>query len=172
MPILTTSSGLVLLAALLPIAAAPIALSPGEVTAYTLAGALVAAFLAVAYMRMRAPKMRDRFWPLAFTTVSAICVGWIIPEPLAWWAVRKGAFTASEVETMPRQIWAGLGLLWGLCGTTVILASIYWAQKKLPSLILQEETASIDLPDGAKLEIKHTKPATPDPASSATNTTP
>ena len=160
MPILTTSSGLVVLAALLPIAAAPIALSPGEVTAYTLAGALVAAFLAVAYMRMKAPKMRDRFWPLAFTVVSAIFVGWIIPEPLAWWAVRKGVFTGSEIEAMPRQIWAGLGLLWGLSGTTVILTAIYWAQKKLPALMTQEEDLPpIELPDGGRLEIKHTKPA-------------
>lgn len=161
MPVISTSSGLVLLAALLPVAAAPIALSPGEVTAYTLAGALVAAFLAVAYMRIKSPA-KQAYWSLAFTVVSTIAVGWLVPEPLAWAAVRMGKLTAADVETLPRQMWAAAGLFWGMSGTTTILTSIYWIQKKLPSLLLSEEVATVQLPDGALLEIKHTKAAQPE----------
>lgn len=158
MPVISTSSGLIVLAALLPIAAAPIALSPNEVAGYTFAGAAVAAFLSVAYMRIKAPS-RVSFWPLAFTVVSAIVVGWLIPEPLAWSAVRAGKLTAAEVETLPRQLWAAAGLFWGLSGTTLILTAIYWIQNKLPGKVTNEEIVAVPLQGGGQLEIKHTKPA-------------
>ena len=156
MPIIT-SSGVVIASALLPVFAAAAAIaSPVEREAYTALGAAVGTFLAVAYMRIKDPS-RVSFMALAFTGVSTLFVGWILPEPLAWWAVWMGWLNEPAIESLPRKMWAVAALACSLAGTTLILTGIYWFQKKMPSLILREETATVRLSDDTELELKRTK---------------
>ncbi len=160
MPVIETSSGVVLIAALLPIAAAPAVVSPDAVAAYTLIGALLAVLLAVSYMRMNA-KTAWNYPQTAFTIVSTLAVGWLVPEPLAWWASRKGWVTPDEIETIPKQAWALTALAFGIGGSTLILTGMHWWRQRFPKAF-EEESARVQLPSGSEFLISRTKSSAAD----------
>lgn len=141
MPVITTASGMLAFASILPIfAAASTIATPNQIEGFTLTGALVAMFLALCYLRIKAPQLGNNISNLGFTCLSTVSVGWILPEPLAWWLVRIGWFHAETVADFPRKMWALGGLGCGLCGSTLILFAIHWAQSRLPKLLEEKVT--------------------------------
>lgn len=154
MPVITTSSGMLTLASILPIfSAASTIVTPNQIEGFTLTGALVAMFLALCYLRIKAPKLGNNISNVGFTCLSTVSVGWILPEPLAWWLVRINWLHAETVADFPRKMWALGGLGCGLCGSTLILFAIHWAQSRLPQL-LEEKVPLATIPTSPDSEIR------------------
>lgn len=160
MPVITSSSGFLFLSAVTPVFAAAAAISsPRQIEAWTLFGATIAMFLAVAFAWIRAHKVRRE--NVVFTALSAVSVGWLLPEPLAWTLVKMGWLAEGTVEGFPAKLWALLGLACGLSGTTLVLLYIHWSQNRLPGLILKETEgmAEVGFPGGAGSDLKQIRAA-------------
>lgn len=170
MPVITTS-GLAALSSMLPVfAAAATIATPGFIAAYTAFGASMAAFLMYSYLRVR---MIGNFWSQAFTCLSALFVGWLLPEPLAWGFSHMGWIRAEVVESMPLKAWGCIAMACGLSAPTLVLVVIYWAQQKLPGLFkVREEdvVATVQVSDKTTVAITTRKtlpPTDPVPAQTA-----
>lgn len=144
-PMFESPVSLTVLAASLPMAAAGVAAaaSPLEIEAFVLVGAMLAVFLAVAYVRAKSPGAG--FYSLAFTVLATFSIGWLAPEPIMWWLAKSGA------DNLPRKLWAAAGLLCGLSGTTFVVTILTLIQKYLPSAVEQVVTAH--LPGGGRVEV-------------------
>lgn len=156
MPVITTSSGFLAMLAFAPVlAAATAVVTPAQIDAYTMVGATIAMFLAMAYLWVKAPGLK--LVNVFFTGLSAFAVGWLLPEPLAWGLAHMGWLNDTTVAGFPRKLWGLLGLVCGLSGTTLVLVSIYWAQSRLPDMLLrkgEDEVARVRWRGGSEVEIK------------------
>lgn len=167
MPVLTTASGILSIAALMPgFAAVTIIVNPLRVEGFTALGALVAVFFALAFLRIQAPHLGS-FYNIALTFIITLFTGWLLPEPLLWWAVKCGWMHQETLESMPLKIWALLSLICGLAGSTLVIYAISWIKHRLPAK-LDEVTsvARVPLSDTTDLEMR-TLPKSA-PASAAT----
>jgi len=141
MPIITTSCGILSIAALLPsFAAAAIIVNPLHVEGFTALGSLVAVFFALAFLRIQAPHLGS-FGNLAGTCIITLFTGWLLPEPLLWAAVNYGWMHAETLTSMPLKIWALLALICGLAGSTLVIYVISWIKHKLPGKL--DEVTSV-----------------------------
>lgn len=166
MPVITTS-GLAAVSSMLPAFAAAAAIAPpGRIDAYTAFGAAMATFLMYTYLRTRAMRLGS-YWSQAFTCLSALFVGWLLPEPLFWWMAHLGWLKPDVIESMPLKVWGCAALACGLSAPTLILIVIYWAQQRLPGLfrVTEEEVATVQLSDQTTMAItrRTTAPADPVP---------
>ena len=125
MPIASSLSLVILAAAGVPIAAATAVFSPAS-EAFTLTGTAFAAFLIVAYIRMKQPHVG--FWPLAFNVVAAASAGYLLPEPLL-----RNVFGYTG-DLVPKA-WGVMGMVCGLAGGSLITAVIVAASKRAPRLV-------------------------------------